>query len=75
MLVILATPEMEIRMVGVQGQPWAKSLRDSISTNKKLGRLACIYHPSYVRSINRKITVQAGPGIKSINMGPYSKNS
>jgi hypothetical protein len=35
-----------------------------------LGVLVCVCHPSYTRSINRRITVQACPGI---NAKPYQK--
>jgi hypothetical protein len=39
---------------------WAKLLRDPILTNKKLGMVMYVCHPSYVGSVNRRIGVQAG---------------
>jgi hypothetical protein len=62
----LATWEMEIWKIIVQGQPdmnsQTKSLRRPILTNKKLGVVASIRHPSYMGSINRRTVAQAGPG-------------
>jgi hypothetical protein len=49
----------------------AKSSQDPISTNKKLVVVAHDCHPSYMGSINRRITVQAGQGISE---RPYLKN-
>jgi hypothetical protein len=46
-------------------------LRDPISTNKKLGVVACTCHPSYAGTINRRIMVQISQGIKARS---YLKN-
>jgi hypothetical protein len=46
--------------------------KTSISTNKKLGVVVHICHPSYTRGINRRIVVQIGLGI---NVKPYMKNN
>jgi hypothetical protein len=50
------------------GPAQAKSWQDSISTNKWI-MLVCACHPRHIGSINRKITVQAGPG----KMTPFEK--
>jgi hypothetical protein len=50
----------------------AKSLQDLILTNKYLGMVVHVCHPSYAGIINRRIIFQAGPGI---NMRPYLKNT
>jgi hypothetical protein len=42
-----------------------------ISTNKKLGVVSCTCHPSYMESVDRRIIVLAGRGIKE---RPYLKN-
>jgi hypothetical protein len=47
-----------------------KKERNSISTNKKLGVVLYIYHPSYVGSIRRRIIVQTS---QDINATPYFK--
>jgi hypothetical protein len=52
MPVILATLEIGIGRISVQGQTQAKSARDMISTNKKLGVVVYSYHPSYAGSVN-----------------------
>jgi hypothetical protein len=44
----------------------ANNLRNPISTNEKLGTVAaCACHPNYPGSVNRRVTVQAGQGIKN----------
>jgi hypothetical protein len=47
-------------------------LRDLISTNKKLGVVVSFCHPNNTGNINRRISVQADPGI---NTRPYPKNN
>jgi hypothetical protein len=56
----------------VQDQQDKKSLRDPISTNKKLGAVVFIYPLSYTGSIKRRIVDQAGMGI---NNRPYPQNN
>jgi hypothetical protein len=56
MPVVLGTREAEIRRVLVQGP---------ISTNKKLDMVVHICDCSFMESINRRITIQALPGIKA----------
>jgi hypothetical protein len=49
------------------------SKQDPISTNKKVGVVACACHPSYVAgNINRRIVAQVHLEIKA---RPYSKNN
>jgi hypothetical protein len=64
--VILATWEVKIGRIAVQGQPRQKVYETS-STNKKLGMVECTYHSRHVGSINR-ISVQDSPGL---NVRPY----
>jgi hypothetical protein len=45
-----------------------KSLQDPISTNKRLGTVVCTC--IYTEIINKRITIQTGPGI---NATPYLK--
>jgi hypothetical protein len=56
----------------VRDQPWQKVYETPISTNKKLGIVACAGHPSYVGDVNRRMGVQAS---LCINMRPYLKNN
>jgi hypothetical protein len=51
---------------------WAKSLRDPISINEKLGEVAWACHLNYRGSINRRIPVQSHPGVKMVR--PCLKN-
>jgi hypothetical protein len=59
---------VEIRKILFRGHP-GKTVRDPISTNKKVGAVVFASHPSYAGSINR-IVVQAG---LDINVRPYFK--
>jgi hypothetical protein len=68
MPVILATWEVEIRSMAVQGVPGQKVLETPISTNGCLWWCTC--HPSYEGSIN-SIVVQGCLGMKG---RPYLKN-
>jgi hypothetical protein len=68
--IILATQEAKIKRMEIQGQPWQKVCKTS-SQQKRLGMVACIY-PRYLRSVNRKIAVQASPGKK---LYPISKRT
>jgi hypothetical protein len=49
----------------------ANTSQDLILTNKKLSMVTLPCHPSYVPTINRRVTVLACPGI---NISPYSRN-
>jgi hypothetical protein len=60
MPVILANWEEEIRRIMVQGQP----TQVQQLTSKKLDAVAHTCHPSYTRSINGRIMVQASSSIK-----------
>jgi hypothetical protein len=61
---------MEIGRFLIQGQPKQKVSNILISTNKKLGMVVYTCHPSYLGSIYRRITAQAGT---VINIRPYPK--
>jgi hypothetical protein len=61
--VILAIWEVEIQRIAVQGQPWARSSQDPISTNGKVWWHMPII-PATQGSKNRKIVVQVVPRIK-----------
>jgi hypothetical protein len=50
------------RRILVQGQPRQKSSHKTLS--QLMGAVACACHPSYGRSIKRRITIQEGPGKK-----------
>jgi hypothetical protein len=54
--------EVEIRRISVRPDG-AKSSKNSISINKR-GVVVCAYHPSYMRSINRRIIAQTSLVIK-----------
>jgi hypothetical protein len=72
MPVILATQETEIWTIEGRGQP-KQTVSETISQPiKKLGMGAHVCHPSHMGSINRRIVVQACPGI---NTRCYLKNS
>jgi hypothetical protein len=58
MAVILATWEIEIRRIVVQGQPGKSSQRPHLK-GKKLG-VVDTCHPSYSGNLNRKIMVPTG---------------
>jgi hypothetical protein len=60
--VLLAPQEVEIRRIMVQGQTQKKFWRPHL--NQWLGAVVCICHPSYMRSTNRRIAVQADLCIK-----------
>jgi hypothetical protein len=70
--VILATPEMEIRRIMVQGQLGQKVHKAPSQPIKAGCGGMCTCHPGQTGSINRKITVQAFLGIK---VRPYLKNN
>jgi ribosomal protein L31 len=58
---ILPTREAEIRKITVWGQTGEKAHEIlSQSTTKSLGKVAHACHPSYVGSINRRITDRPG---------------
>jgi hypothetical protein len=63
--------EVEIQSVGGLSRP---SLANNapISANRKVDMVACNCHPRYRGSIDRRIILQACPGIK---MRPYLKDS
>jgi hypothetical protein len=67
--IILATWEAEIRRIVNSRPARANSSRDPISTNNP-GMVVHTCHTSYMESINRRITVQTGLGMK---VRPYSK--
>jgi hypothetical protein len=60
-VVILAIQEAKNERITVRSQPRQKSPQDT----KKLGSVASACHPNYLGNINRRITSQAGLGIKS----------
>jgi hypothetical protein len=43
------------------------------STNKNLGAIVCIFHPSYTENLNRRIETHAGLGINVRAYTPKSK--
>jgi hypothetical protein len=49
----------------MDGGQQAKILRDLISTNKKLSKAVYLCHSNYTGSLNRRMAVQASPGIKA----------
>jgi hypothetical protein len=71
MPIILTTWEVEIRRTEVRGQPKTKKFTRFPVNQQKLGMVMHACHSSYAGSVNRRIKVQAGPGI---NLRPYLKN-
>jgi hypothetical protein len=67
--VILVTVEAEIGRIVVQSQLGKKVCK---IRNKKAGHVMHTYHPSYEQTLNRRVSVQASPGI---NVRPYLKNN
>jgi hypothetical protein len=55
---------------GLKGLKFKTSPGDPISTNKKLGMVACAWHTSYLGSVNKENHNPGHPGIKS---RPYLK--
>jgi hypothetical protein len=60
----------DIKRIAGQGQPGTKSLQVSIFNQYKLGMVTHASHPSFMRSVNRRILVQVSLGI---NVRPYPK--
>jgi hypothetical protein len=61
--VILATQEVEIRKIMVQGQA-GQIVHETPSQQEKPGLVVYICHPSYMGSINRRIVFWASLGKK-----------
>jgi hypothetical protein len=70
---MLATWEAEIRKITIPCQSRQKVSETPISTNKKVGVMACTCLLSYAESLSRRIV--CGSGLPGINGKPYLKNT